>query len=281
MAKVDDLQRDVQVILDLMRAYVERASDLAWTTSDGLLPILLRAILRRQYESLQAISRLVTEEMGFAAGPLLRPACEEFIWTKYLLGIPEDAAEELLACVAADERLKSLRAQDNTAGRSVTQTLGLLGYLQDAERSKGVTRGRLSMVATRLQWPKDAIKKGQLPSIAWLAKKTKQYDTYTLVYHGTSRFVHFSVHELLRRAWTGLKAGRVTIGSDYFRNYWAHFSLHWGLILFVRTLAELVETLDVPVEVDDTILMEVAKRIGKTGKIPIITAAELYWPERG
>jgi hypothetical protein len=82
MPDVEKLQASVQSLLDSMRSYVETACNMAWSPSDGLLPIVRRAVLRRQFDSLDGIAHLVGEKRGYAAGPLLRPSCEEFIWIK-------------------------------------------------------------------------------------------------------------------------------------------------------------------------------------------------------
>lgn len=105
MPDVEALQNNVQSVLESMRSFVETASDLAWSLSDGFLPIVRRAILRRQFDSLEAISLLVAEKKGYAAGPLLRPACEELIWVKVRKPIedraPAGAAENVLASLSA------------------------------------------------------------------------------------------------------------------------------------------------------------------------------------
>lgn len=274
MAQVDDLQKDVQQILDSMRTYVEESSDVSWTGKDGLLTIVRRSILRRQFDSLEVISHLVKEGKGFAAGPLLRPACEEFIWTKYLGSISSDAAEELIIYIGADEQLKNLRAQDKFAGRSVTETLGLLPYLEHMESGKKHINKKLRVLRKRLKWPENKI-----PSVSWLAKETKQRDIYDYIYHATSRFVHFSVHDLYRRAWGNPHTESISISSKHFQDYWGQFSLHWGLLLFLYTVIELDQFLDISADIDQTTTMEAAKRISKIGKPPIITAEELYWPE--
>ena len=74
MSDVEALQANVQSVLTLMQPIVERASKLAWSPSDGYLPILRRAVLVRQYDGLESIAHLVGAERGYAAVPLLRPS---------------------------------------------------------------------------------------------------------------------------------------------------------------------------------------------------------------
>ena len=279
MAQVDNLQKYVQQILDSMRTYVEESCDITWKDKDDFLIIALISIIRRQFDSLEVISHLVKEGKGFAAGPLLRPACEEFIWMKYLVSIESDDAKKIINYLGVEEQLKSLRAQDNFAGRSVTEDLGLLPYLENMESLEKNMYEKLRCLGKRLDWPQRNIAKGQFPSISWLAKRNNQQDIYDFIYHATSRFVHFSVNELCRRAWGDPYTGSISIRSTHFQNYWGQFSLHWGLILFLDTVTEFDQFLEVSANIDQTTFLEAAERISKIGKPPIITAEELYWPK--
>ena len=279
MAQVDDLQKNVQQILDSMRTYVEKSSDITWKDKDDFLTIALISIIRRQFDSLEVISHLVKAGKGFAAGPLLRPACEELIWMKYLVSIELDAAKKLIIYLGREEQLKSLRAQDNFAGRSATETLGLLPYLEKMESLEENMYEKLRCLGKRLNWPQRNIDRGQFPSVSWLAKKNNQQDIYDCIYHATSRFVHFSVQELCRRAWGNPYTESISIRSIHFQDYWGQFSLHWGLILFLDTVIEFSQFLEVSADIDQTTILEAAERISKIGKPPIIIAEELHWPE--
>ena len=279
---VNALQGEVHQFLEIFESYVESNSQMTWYPSDGFLPVVFRAILRRQFESLQAISQLVATGDGFVAGPLLRSACEELIWVKYLTNIPTEQAEQLVVYFALDERHRSLHAQDKFAGRSVTEGLGLLPFLEESNTFRKGWRQRIRDIGTRLDWPERSIRECQLPPMWWLAKATDEQSAFDYIYHATSRYVHFSVHELLRRAWGNPWEGTLSVSSIHFRDYWAHFCLYWGLLLFIRTDQALVsgEALIVK-EIDEAKsakILEVMKRIGKLGIPPIISAEELAWP---
>ena len=278
MLQVENLQKHVQIILESMRGCVATTSDLSWEPSDGFLTLIQRSILRRQFDSLEVVSNLVSEKKGYAAGPLLRPACEELIWAKYLGSIPSILSEELIIYMAHAELYKSLHAQDDVAGRTVTKSLGLLPYLENAERRETDRRKKLSILGQKLHWPKRNIEHGDLPPISWLAKKTNEQNTYRLLYHATSRFVHFSTSELLRRAWGNPYTKSVSITSLSFHDYWGYFSLYWGLVLFLDTLKVLHSILGVISDEEGEVILEAAEQIGKMGKPPIVTAEELDWP---
>ena len=208
----------------------------------------------------------------------MRPACEELIWIKYLDSIPPILSEKLVMYIAQDELYKSLHAQDDVAGRTATKLLGLLPHLEKAERCETDRRKGLSSLGHKLHWPNRQVENGSLPPISWLAKKTDEQETYKLIYHATSRFVHFSASELLRRAWGNPYTKSVSITSRHFHDYWGYFSLYWGLNLFLDTLIVLHSILGVLSDAEGEAILEAAQQIGKMGKPPIITAEELAWP---
>ena len=144
--------------------------------------VVFRSIVIRQFESLQAISQMVHMRIRFSAGPLLRPACEELDWAKYLLKLPSDEAEQLVSYVALDGQFRSLRAQDKYAGRSVTESLGLFPHYESSKRIRTEILGKLRKLGTRHGWPESVIEGGQLPSVSWLAKATDEQLLYEFLY---------------------------------------------------------------------------------------------------
>lgn len=115
MGQIDEIQKGIQQALDALWKYIEKSTDnIGWEWSqdnEDVTPIIFKAILRRQFESLSVISHLVKEKKGFVTVPLLRPSCEEFIWTKYLVSIPRDIATEIFLCMELREIHKSLEAE--------------------------------------------------------------------------------------------------------------------------------------------------------------------------
>ena len=281
-AGISGMQKAVQQLLDLFGPYVESNSRVSWKPADGYLPVIFKAILMRHFETLQVISQMVADGNSSAAGPLLRPACEEFIWAKYLLQIPPDKAQQLVACIALDERYKSLRAQDRYAGRRVTEELGLLPYLEQSNSMRKDLLNLLRDVGKQLDWPERVVSDGSLPRVDWLAGAVEEQSTYKFIYHATSRYVHFSVHNLLRRAWGTPANESLSIDSGNLSDYWAHCFLHWGTLLFIRTYDVLagggtLDETEMTRSVSDRAL-EIAEEIGSYGEALIIMADELYWP---
>lgn len=236
---IDSLSAGVTSALAVVRDAVDAHSNLEWLASDGFLPIIRRSVLRRQFDAVETIVELVKIKRGYASVGLLRPSCEELIWLTYLDTLQPAIAERLVASTSQDELLKSLKAQDTFAGRTITKELDLLPYLERAQTRDADIRDTLAAIGTALAWPDSAVKNRQLPSVAFLAKATENKELYNFLYHATSRFVHFSVPELLRRAWG--RPGEVSIRSIHFHDYWSAFALFWGLWLFLKTIDELAE----------------------------------------
>ena len=107
----------------------------------------------------------------------------------------------------------------------------------------------LRRLARELDWPQREGRGARLPSIKWVAKQTGELETYEFIYHATSRFVHFSITELLRRAWGN--PGTISINSEQFQDYWGHFALYWGLKLFINTAVAITPHLCINAEIDE------------------------------
>jgi hypothetical protein len=278
MSKRDELRLAAAEILQALGPAVERFSELKWSPSDGTLPIIRSAMLRRQYECLSIAVDLVDKSHGFAAVALLRPACEEFLWAKYLSSLEPSDAENILVLMGQREVRDSLAAQDSYAGRAASDNLGLTRFVMQHESSAKALNARTRVLGTKLGWDKRTIEGAKLPSVAFVAKAVGETSIYRFLYHASSRYVHFSPAELLRRAWG--KTGNVTVSSMHFTDYWGAFVLYWGVHLIVSTLPILLELgneLDLDDSIDGDKLIAAASRIRDHGAVPIITAEELAW----
>ena len=260
------LREAVRQFLLASQPFVDRISEFEWKPSDGFLSMILRAIARRQFDCLSSVVELASKSQGYSAVPLLRPACEEFIWVSYLLKLQPRDAERVLRCVAQTELLDSLQAQDNFAGRSTSKKLGLAKYLRSSQSRAHHVQAELRALAKELDWGKKAEESGRGPTLGLLARQVGQVKLYNFLYHASSRFVHFSPAELLRRAWG--KAGQVSIHSKHFAEYWSAFALHWGTSLIAQTLAEVAGSLpanDEEDQLDAAAVLAAAERVGAYG----------------
>jgi hypothetical protein len=274
---VSELRNAVKEFLLVTTPITDHISHLEWKESDGMVPVIFRAVLKRQCESLSSIVEMSGTEKGYSAVSLLRPACEELIWIRYLKHIGLKDANELLRLMAVTEVGKTLGAQLEFVGPETMKSLGFTPtFLSDQSASVLEAEKRLRVLDKRLKW--GVKKKGQIPSVFFLAKATNNLELYKFLYHSTSKFVHFSVHELMRRVWG--RPGALSISSDTYAKYWSAFSLRWGLHLYLETLVEALDWIEPEAgpDLSEARLMETAEVIRKFGMVPIITAEELRWP---
>lgn len=278
MSKKDDLRMAVSDLLEAVNGLVESASQLKWSPDDGVLPLIRSAIFRRQYECLSVAVDLVDKSLGFAAVALLRPACEEFLWAKYLASLKIPDAENLLVCMSRKELGDSLKAQDGHVGRTESERLGLAGHIKRNEASSKVVTAHIKALGLKLKWEKRAVEDGKLPSIAFIAKAVDEIKIYRFLYHASSRYVHFSPAELMRRAWG--KNGSMTVSSAHFTDYWGAFVMYWGAYLMTGTFSILFElggTMDTTHVLEADKLLSASRRIRDNGPVPIVTSEELDW----
>ncbi len=216
---------------------------------------------------------------GYAGVSLLRPACEELIWAKYLTQLDDGDANELLVCLSRKEILDALKAQDGRIGRARTKELGLLQQLEAGTNAQSMIRSKLSNVGRKLGWDKRTVDSSMPPSTQFLARKTQLTSLYNFLFHASSRYVHFSVSELLRRAWGTPE--EITIRSANFGDYWSAFALAWGHKLLSDTYLVIHESLEADgvlnPEIDGTKIISAYKEIAEFGFVPVITPAELNW----
>ncbi len=206
-----------------------------------MVPVIFRAVLKRQYEGLSTFVEMSISERDYSAVSLLRPACEELIWIKYLKHVGLKDANELLRLMAVTEIGRTLEAQLEFAGPEMMKSLGFTPtFLSEQSASVLEAEKRLKALDEWLNWRSK--KKGQIPSVFFLAKATNNLELYKFLYHATSKFVHFSVHELMRRVWG--KLGALFISLDTYSKYWSAFSLRWGLHLYLETLVEALDWIE-------------------------------------
>ena len=273
------LQENIQSALEVMRSYVDAASEISPSEFQGLrfLTVVRRAVLRRQFDSLEAISHLVFAGRGHAAPPLLRPSCDELIWVSYLDHIDESDAEELVRCKVVFDELELLEAQHSFAGKAVMEGLDLLEKYRQLVADKKDKRARVRALGRKLGWPSKAIQEARSPSASWLAKETGREDIYEYIHCATSHFVQFSAQGLHRMARYERKG--ISVRSVHFQDYWGAFSLQWGFHLLIESAIHLSATPGMPqgkMSVPD--LLSASGRIAAFGKVPVITADELWVP---
>jgi hypothetical protein len=262
------------------KATVLAASVAPWDPADGTkghFDLMLRAILRKQFDALNAIIDMTDRGVGYAAVPLLRPACEELIWVAYLTGVDRRDAADLLLWMGALESYHTFMAQEEFAREKGMADLGFPAETQQ-NLINGFTNGgsQIARLGKKLGWKKTT--REGLPTVSYLAGKTGHKGIYKLLYHASSKAVHFSVPELMRRVWG--EPGKMDIDSAFMERYWSAFALYWAGWLYASTFCRIIPELSFPDEsiLTDEMLSKLEKAVTNVPGVPILTLQELTWP---
>jgi hypothetical protein len=234
--------------------------------------IVRRAALVRQRESLEALISLCETGHSAFAVCLLRPAYEELLWVEYLAQHPE-LANDILIRLVQTGITDSVEAQSNYLGSDKLKQTGFTMKFVKMRLAKGKdVQAALREMGRKLGWRPGAT----LPSVALLSRKVGREKEYTYLYQATSRFVHFSPHELVRRAWGNPTS--ITISSAHFTGYWSAFALHWGLRIYIQTFAACSDLADLDAAQPDAYERMLDLLNQYVPPVPIITREELEWP---
>jgi hypothetical protein len=94
---------------------------------------------------------------------------------------------------------ETVEAQRLYAGDATMKQFGFTTkYMSGLQEARKRAQAELRLIKAMLKWP---IKPEFLPSVSFIARTVNEKELYDLIYHATSRTVHFNVSELLRRAW--------------------------------------------------------------------------------
>jgi hypothetical protein len=267
----------VEELLDVLSDWVSEVRVLNWKGSEDFYPIVRRASLSRQFETLEIIKLLCAEGKGFAAVPMLRASCEELLWLRYLESLPFQSANRIVASYISTGILKDLRAQVDEVGIDVLTEIGLTPHLESFRQREPTVIESIKNLAIELDWPQNCQKKGQLPSTWYVAQQSNSQDMYKFLFHASSRYVHFSPVELARRGW-GSK-GTLKITNEVYEPNWAVFSLQWGARIFGHSIQVILDSFrqEGVVEPPHKELVPIFQKIGEVPMVPLITADELKW----
>ncbi|MFE7298064.1 DUF5677 domain-containing protein [Streptomyces sp. NPDC057579] len=163
---------------------------------------LFKAAVSRQVKSLRLSGFAFAElQSAHLLGGFVRKSFEEFVWLKYLQTLPVDTRRKVVHAFAAFELGILAQGQIQTFGAKKMRKMGFEKKLIDHlhERAK-VARNELAEEAASLDWPQGEDGKFSPPSVAALVPRVKLDKEYQDIYGASSRAVHFSISESLRRA---------------------------------------------------------------------------------
>lgn len=238
---------------------------------DHSFKLTKRAALIRQRDALRAALSMSRTGHGAFAVTFLRPAFEELVWIEYL-NKHKSEADELIILILREAVGKSLKAQRDYISPKGMVAAGIpMSFVKRTLARQGVVKEALLSMGRKLGWMSGSNEQTG-PSLKHVATSVGRIKEYNFLYHGTSRFVHFSVAELFRRAWG--HADDVTISTKHFERYWVDFALYWGSYIFLNLMSACESEIDAPIpqEVGATVLEVIESQLKQ---VPIITGGEL------
>ncbi|KSU73667.1 hypothetical protein AS032_20900 [Rhodococcus qingshengii] len=244
-----------------------------------------RFALTRQFESLRAAVELCNVDLGHLAVGFVRPACEELLWLQYLATLDESVAHDVYLALGSNDVMRSAQATHDFLGvEMMTQNGFPSGFSEFLTRVVPAQRKSLKAVGKSLGWPTT---RSPVPSTQWISEQVGQRKLYDYLYAASSRAVHFSAGEGLRRAW-GDPDGAISVEDVHHRLYLADFAL-WQLTkLFLQTISntEPWQGEFVPIETDfkdDADALDRLSAFQDLPGVPLVIAGEyeLIWKREG
>lgn len=258
--------------------------------------LIYRCIARRGQENLAMIVATATSEYPYMSPMPLRPLCEDLIYGCWLRKLSQADADELIELSIFVDIAKSIHAQDNFLPGAYAKYSVVLSedeQVRDDADNKPVTwqstvgvgdaavqraKQQLKALGLRLGWTK-----GKQPTIRDMAEECGLLDIYEFFYHGSSKAVHSSLHNMGRMVW-GEPGGLFDVSSHNFEGYYVAFALAYGLWLTEELLSRLVQ-IEFPTEFDliDADAHKVWVALVITGLArnkslpPLVTTEELRW----
>src|SRR5260370_28145455 len=178
MNQMDDPRENINQLLNVFRPIIEALSKVAWKPSDGFWSLLCRCVVRRQFDALEAIVNLTNRREGLASVPLLRPACEEFLWIKYLRTLDPTIRETIVLQKSQIEIGETVEAQRLYAGDATMKQFGFTTkYLSGLQEARKRAQAELRLIKAMLKWP---TKPEFLPSVSFIARTVNEKELYDL-----------------------------------------------------------------------------------------------------
>ena len=272
----DSIEDAVKVVKSLMGRFDRVVGDISRVefgegTREKFHEILRRAALIRQREAISAIIALCETGHAAFAVCMIRPAYEEMLWLMYFEKYPDDAAAITHFMTIAGIG-KALEVQTKYIGEDTMVQGGFpKRFLESFAAGYQDAVEQLRVIGARLGWRKAS----EQPTLAHIAQSVGRKAEYDFIYEGTSRFVHFSPHELTRRGWGTQR--EMFVSSNTFAPFWGRFALYWSIRIFSRTLATIAETLPEHQTNEPLNRDAITEFLEQIGPVPIITVNELEW----
>jgi hypothetical protein len=284
---LDIIELTSNVVQEFERLYLSTVGDIDWDQFySGRLGYVEKVCVVRQCEAIKAALLLAKEGLGHLAVAYVRPACEEYLWLSYLNSVDSQAAEKFIMALMLVENDRSIEAQGQYFGDDWMARNGWpLSYMRSATAASSTAKESIEEIAQALIWPSKKTRggKGRTPNTKWIASQTDSARLYEFLYSATSRMLHFSPQEILRRGWGNPAVGnsKIELNSPAYIAYRLDFGLYWLVYLLIHTFTILKsgtdqEVLDEEGEGFQQLLGQWASCLGQ---VPIILPEELNIPQ--
>ncbi|MFK0244598.1 DUF5677 domain-containing protein [Amycolatopsis azurea] len=249
--------------------------DLKWTDVEADYRLLaINVALRRQLESLTAAVVLARQDLGHLAVSFVRASLEDVIYLGFFVPLALEESQKLFLLLGNWDATRSLLAQRAYIGDEVMKTLWYPeDFLDAVQLKRDDVRTELKALQKHYKWSG-----GDLPSAAWIAEKAGKKELYNYLHAATSRSLHFSAGEIMRRGW-GNPSGKMITDKPEFRAHLASFALDQLWRLHVETWQVTSPLMEAAAITSDdglsSVDMEPAlNRLVALGKVPLVHAHE-------
>lgn len=197
------------------------------------------------------------------------------MWITFLATMTPSEADALLLAMGRWDGVRGLKAQRDYIG-DLDMTVDLWyppGFVDAQVAMLPSIKSDLSQLRARWGW------KGTLPSLEWVAKQVSLEAEYEYLHSATSRAVHFSAGEVLRRGW-GVPGHELVTDKKEFREHLAEFAYDQLWRQHLETLLGAVDLLEESgISVSDDFFSEgnreqLIAELRGLGRVPLIHAHE-------
>ncbi|MGN7780475.1 hypothetical protein ACTJJE_13255 [Mycolicibacterium sp. 22603] len=242
-----------------------------------------RFALTRQFEAIVAALQLAKVTLGHHSVSFVRPGLEEYLWLTYFARLDPGVASQLYVTLGVNDVLRSAEAVHGYIGDDGMTNAGFPpGFHTFVVQRRAELTQKIRGFNQQLGWP------GRPPvaSMEWIAGQVGERDLYAYLYSATSRSVHFSAGEGLRRGWGDPTnpEGFVSVEDVDHRLYLSDFGFYQLVRLFISTWLATERWHDrvVPLSeetVDADQLLDWVERFYALPGVPIVLAKEyeLIW----
>jgi uncharacterized protein DUF5677 len=235
--------------------------------------LAINGAFRRQLESIKAAILLTKQGLGHLTVAFVRAALEDVIYLRFFLDLDRIASQQLFILLGRWDGLRSLLAQRSFVGDEVMNELWYsTEFLDAAEERRNETRDALKELQEQYRW-----RGGIAPSADWIAERAGQRQLYDYLHSATSRALHFSAGEIMRRGW-GSPTARMTTDSPVIREHLANFALSQLVLLFFETWQIVDDTgaagISLAEDIEQSEVDAVVQRIAALGQVPLVYAGE-------